>query len=409
MASLVGDIIVRSREAFPDPPTYLSPPSANGKQTLTTGGHLANGTYYFQLTGLNQWGETLPTAEDSIACTGTGASVITFTPTLPPGTTGYRVYITVTTAGSELGYFTASGTSTLTVSTLTGLTPGTVPLRTSAWLPDTDGGFVSAATVYRWLNDALSECGRIAGGIPSVTAIQAINGQAMYRISGGWIKFTNCWFDGWPVMQGKRSDVFLHNSVVGIPGILTLEEWTDTTIIQMWPQPNRTGSTSTLSGDITATTDPIGVVDTSGFLPLGLAQIDSEVLTFSTTSGNQLAGCMRGVGGTAAAAHTNGTTVTELNLRLAGFRQPVSYAIGQSATSIPIVPGWDVPLSDYILAQYRRAEQQTQEAEAIEQKFGTTVKAMASQFRGRSAPRQIGLGSGIEVYPGSTGGGIILP
>ena len=404
--ALVGDVIVGAREAFPDPSALLPAPSSDGGVGSAAGGTLPAATYYWVVTALNQWGETLGTAENSYVAGG-ATSKIVFTPVLPIGAVSFRVYIG-TTPGSEQGYFNSVGVAALTVTTLTGLIAGAIPTRSSAMNPDADGGWISASTAYRWLNDALTKAGRIGGGIPSITALQAVAGTAMYRLTGRWIKFTDCWFDGWPINFGKRKDVFLHNPVISIPGTATIEEWTDSTVFQLWGQPNRTGASTVLGANMTLTDTSAQVANNANFIAPGLCQIDNEIMAFSSLSGATfLAGMMRGLGGTVIATHLSGATVVELNIRISGFRQPSQYSVGQSALSLPIVTGWEVPLQDYMVAQARRAEQNTQEAIAIESEFNKEIGEMAKNFRGKTGPRQVG-GNPREVYGGSVSGGIIL-
>lgn len=388
----------------------LNPPSGTGAVGSAAGGTLPNATYYFQVTALNPWGETMPTAEGSYVAGGGGTSSITFTPAplLPPGATSYRVYIDSGVPGGEVGYFASVGLAPLTVMTLTGLLPGTVPVRSSAWMPDSDGSFVSASTIFRWLNDALRKAGRIGGGIPYLTAIQAIAGQGYYRITGKWINLTNIWFDGWPVTMGRRGDQFLHNTVSSIPGILSIEEYSDTTLIQLWPQPNRSGNATTLTAPMTATDTVLTVASAANFLSTGLCLIDNEIIGYTVVSATQLLNLFRGVNGTIPAAHLSAAPTVEANIRISGFRQPTEYSVGQSALTLPLIPGWEVPIADYINAQYKKAENQDQEAAALENQFESAISKMAKDFRGKTRSIQIGDRHGIETYGGSISGGIIL-
>ena len=415
----IGEILIRAREAFPDPPNVLTPPVA-GFSGNNSGGSLGAGDYYCIVTALNIWGESAGSAELKVTFASGTTNSLNVAPTLPPGTVSFRAYLSTTPSG-EIGYLPSVGLNPFTlgggtqIQNLSGLTGGQPPTRSSAWLPDTDGGFVTAATMYRWLNDALQAMGRIAGGLASVTGIQAIANQAMFRVSGLWIRFTNFWFDGWPLTSGHRGDVFLHNKMSSISGIVTLEEWTDTTVIQLWPQPNRTGANSTVNGSmnigqtsLTTHTD-MGAL---GLLPLGMLKVDQEIMSYSgytVAAGNTtITGIVRGLSGTQEVNHTDGSNVLELNVRMAGFRNPVFYSIGQAATSIPLVPGWEVPLATYILAQYKKAEQDMQTAKALEDEFGGTVTALAAQFRGKTHPVQIGSIT-RETYPGGYGGGLLVP
>ncbi len=71
-----------------------------------------------------------------------------------------------------------------------------------------------------------------------------------------------------------------------------------------------TGS-STLSSSINASSSSITLASTVGFSAHGRVRIDSEAIDYAAISGNQLIGLARGAGGTTAASHTNGASVTE--------------------------------------------------------------------------------------------------
>jgi hypothetical protein len=75
--------------------------------------------------------------------------------------------------------------------------------------------------------------------------------------------------------------------------------------------------TSSLSSSTTTTTAAIGTTDvtipvtsTAALASLGVVKIDSELIYYVGFSGTNLVGCIRGFGGTTAAAHANGATVT---------------------------------------------------------------------------------------------------
>jgi len=278
--------------------------------------------------------------------------------------------------------------------------------------PDTNGSFVSSYTAFRWLNNALQKATKVAGGLPLLTGVQAIEGQGMYRIPGRWIHFVTGWFDGWPFQFGRKSDVFLRNTMSGITGIVSMEQGVDTSVIQLWPQPNRTGASTTANGLVAGpgpTQDQqIAVVNATGFLPLGLCKIDDEIIGYSGINSNLLTGIIRGLGGTLIVSHLSGVAVTELNLRLSGYVLPVDYAPGDSAKTLPIPPAWDEPLIDYLIAQFKKSELDNQAALGIEKQFEESIRKIAKESRPRTGPAQIG-SVGLEVMPGAWGGGTLIP
>ena len=162
MSVLVGDVIIKARNAFKDPCATLIPPNAPALSG-TTGGSLT-GTIYAQNTWLTQWGETLPSPEISIVLGANSAITDGGALVPPPGATAGRIYYG-NASGSENQYapVTMGGVTTI-------LGPGTgarVPRLNRAYLPDTDG-LVNAQQMYNWLNQALVKMGVITGGILDV-------------------------------------------------------------------------------------------------------------------------------------------------------------------------------------------------------------------------------------------------
>lgn len=70
----------------------------------------------------------------------------------------------------------------------------------------------------------------------------------------------------------------------------------------------------TLDGNINASDTTITLSSTSGLASVGFIKIDSETISYSNISGNQLVNCYRGQNNTTAAAHTTGAAITVQNL-----------------------------------------------------------------------------------------------
>ena len=74
-----------------------------------------------------------------------------------------------------------------------------------------------------------------------------------------------------------------------------------------------TGSTTTtLNGSINSSDTTITLTSAASFASAGAIVIDSEYITYSGKSTNDLTGCVRGASGTTAAAHTSGAVVTQV-------------------------------------------------------------------------------------------------
>ncbi len=421
MSGLVGDVIMEVRRRIPDLPPILGPPTSVAA-AAAGGGSLPAGTYYVVGTVLNPFGETLPTAEVSVTLTGlTGSNAIkaTFTGT-PLGATLLKVYVGLVASGEQTwfsGPVAAFGSAqTLTILSLPG-TGGIPPIRPTAFLPDVDGRFLSAFGAFNLLKRACDEMVRIGGGIVDVTGIQAIAGQAMFRIGSPnkapFFNFTNVWFDGYPMAIVPRRIMFLRNSVSGFTGVVSFEHDGDSPVVQCWPQPNRTGGTTTLSSAMQATDTTANVVDTSAFLSIGLMQIDSEIIGYSQAQATSFPTLIRGLAGTVPAAHAIDATVTELNLRFSGKRLAPTYNPGDSALPLRVPPAWEGALVLHMLSQVRSMEQDEQASDKLMQDFVAMADKITKASLGSTKPRQIQIGgaTGLEVYniSGSTGWGWLIP
>ena len=69
-------------------------------------------------------------------------------------------------------------------------------------------------------------------------------------------------------------------------------------------------SANTLASDVAVSDLTITLTSASGFPSNGRIKINSEIITYGAISSNTLTGCIRGVGGTTAASHTSGASVT---------------------------------------------------------------------------------------------------
>lgn len=408
--ALVGDIIMDLRRRAPDVPQTLPPPTGLTLTAVTNGlGQLAGVQVFVVATALNQWGETLATAESNVTPSG-GHNAVTISATPPIGATTLKYYIGLVTGVETVSFATPTSSPSLiilslnTTTNLTPVVPGAPPLRATAFLPDTDGGFLGAYSAYSFLQRAMDEMIRLGDGITDLTGVQAIAGQAMYALGSSaapFFNFTNVWFDGYPMDIVQRRLIFKRNVVTGFSGLAAFHSDTIQPVMELWPQPNRTGGTTTVSSPVGVTDSTINVTSTTGFLSLGQAKIDSEIVSYSVASTTQLQGCTRGLGGTIAVAHANTAPVTELNIQLSGKRLASSYSVGQSLSPFNIPPGWETALVLHMLSQYRSAEQDDELAQKLMGDFvGLTDKLTKGSLRA-TKPRQIQIGgaaNGAETY-----------
>lgn len=410
---LVGDPLISARALMPDLPRTLPAPFGLAAAVVASiGSTLPAGTYSLIFTFTNIWGETQPSIPVTGLVVGVDQGIQVTAPLFitNPAATGCRAYFAL--PGQPFVQYKAAGSLPFTISS-PGL-PGTPPTRNSSFYPDSDGPMVSSYTMYDWLNDGLLAASLVAHGIPDMSGIQMVSGTGMYIFPGMWDKLENIWYDGFPVAFDARSGAFYRNTLSGITFIGILQTNSDRQVMELQPQPSRSGGNTTLSA-------PIGIADTiipltaigNIGLPLGMAQIGTEIISYSSQSGGNLIGCIRGMGGTQQSAWPSLTVVKELNFRFGGLRlnQQVRYSPGDSMITLQIPPGWKPALVDYLVGKFREAEQNSQGAGESLKKFTAFVKDYTRGTKQTAGPRQVGnVTPAGDGYPSaSSGGRIIVP
>lgn len=422
--SLVGDILMALREQAGDPPSSLPAPTGVTITPSPTG----SATYYFTCTQLTPWGESPGSSEVTQTNCAVG-STFTVAGNCGFAATAIRVYFSLSGAGLEDRYYQYTVPSggigafsfTFTLSSV-GITPGYAPARSSAWLPDTDGTALSAAALYRWINEGLDAATAITEGIRDVTGIPSTAGQAQYQVISNWRKLTSGFYDGYPITMGSKSDIFRRSNVVGISGTTVLNQDSVVQQVELYPQSSRTSGNGVLNGALSATATSIPYTPgSSGWvLGFGLALIGpypadpsaSELIYYSGNASNSLSPVTRGMGGTIAQAWPSGTAISEANIYFSGIRYPIHYTRGQAANQLNLPPAWIDALRDYLSARFKQAEQDVQGAAALLKQFEQKCMGIKGN-REVMAPRQIQVGSngGVQTVAGAGGffGGVILP
>ena len=422
--SLVGDVLMSLREQAGDPPSSLPAPTGVVVTPSPTGA-LA---IWFTVTQLTPWGESPASAEVALT-TGAIGSTFNVNGKCSFAAIAIRVYFTLGGAGQEDRYFSyvipAGGIGVFSIPfTLSsvGITQGFPPARSSAWLPDTDGTSLSAAALYRWINEGLDAATAVTEGIRDVTGIPSTAGQAQYQVIGNWRSLTSGFYSGWPITFGNKSDIFRHSNVKGISGTAVMNQDSVVQQIELYPQSDRTSGTGVLSGALsaTATTIPYTLGATGWVLGFGLALLGpypadpsaSELVYYSSNVSNQLTQITRGMGGTIAQAWPVGTVLSEANIYMSGIRYPIHYAQGQSTIQLNLPPAWIDALRDYLSARFKAAEQDIEGSGAMLKQFEQKCQGIKGN-RQVMSPRRVQAGgvTGPETVSGLGGyfGGVVLP
>lgn len=411
MPALVGDAIIAGRQVIPDMPQTLPATTATVAVVSSSGSTLSTGTYACVVTQRNQWGETIASGET----TGLGVlpnDGIQITSPLQPGATTIRAYLTLPNgaAGTEQQWV-ESTVSPFTISAPLTNT-GTPPTINRAFLPDTDGAFVSATSIYQWLNDGLKMISREAGGLLDYSGVQSVINQPLYQVIGEWNEITSVWYDGYWMSGGDRGMFFRRNNITSqILSSATMSVVNNLNILEVYPQPARTSASTTLSASLSATATTLSLTSAAGFvLPFGFMQVDSEVMAYAAISGNGMTGLIRGLGGSPAVAHNNGAPVLELNIFWSGKRQlSPTYGPGSSVSTLPVPTGWEVLLAQYIGGRAKMVEHDSATWDVFNKSMKDSIKIWAGTTKGVMRRRQIGGSNQPAVLYPDISGGIVLP
>lgn len=419
---LVGDLIQAVREAATDQPQVLPPP--DNTPTVTPVQALVpvfnTGTYYVVVTFTTQWGETLPCAEFSVALIGSNNSFQIgplklggFSNTIST-ITGVNVYVGASAGGENIQYqFPGSGAgSTVLLLSTTPTNYQAPPTRNSAYLPDTDGAAVNAATMFRWIRDALKQASQVCGGLLDYSGVGSINGQPQYIVNGEWKRMVNFWYDGYPLSADDNGNYFRRNAITAsVLSSIALSTFNNQMMIEVWPQPARTAASTTLSSSLALNGTQASVTSSLGFLLTnGFCQIGTEICSYSGIGGTTLNNLQRALGGTVAGVWPAGTVVNELNLFFSGWRMyHPNYQPGSSMTVVPIPVGWETILFQYGLGRMKLAEQNVPDYSKLNETFMKQLSDWYRQNKVTVGPRQIGdQTSGLETLP-NLGGGWVVP
>lgn len=426
----VGDPIARFRTQAPDPCGTLPAP-LTPTVTAAAGGSLpTGGNVYIIQTWQTPWGETDPSTEVAFEDLGGGNATLVISNTVVPGATKMGVYFGPK-AGFEAFYVeydlvtankSAGDTATITISTLAAVGGKRPPSINRAYLLDSDGGYVSAADAFSWLNQALAKMTVDLGGIRDLSGIAWPAGNAWAILQNRWTEIENAWWGGWYQQIGRQEYTWLVNPVQSIPGYVTSWSNAGQDVMGAWPQPAQGPASTTLTAamsisQLTATVDAISLGSPPSFQLPGLIQIEDEIMLASTTTNptgdsTTIQGILRGQAGSVASAHPIDSTVTQLIMLFTGTRTAPTFNPGSAYALLQLPAGWDAPLDKYLLARYKAKEQDMQGALALDQAFQADIEVLRSSRDAVPKNRQIGDSRVFEAFAGYRSGypfGILIP
>jgi hypothetical protein len=418
----IGDVLFLVRSAIPDLPPTLPPVIASVTVQIMQS-TLPTGTYNCKVTQRNPWGETLPLSETLSLSVGPSTGIQVNTVPLP-GVTAIRAYITMPggASGTECQYVESTVVGSGAQGPVINFAPtaaGSPPTRSTAYMMDSDGVMFGASTIYGWLNEGLMKLSRAVGGILDYAGVPTVAGQPLYVTPGQWTEISDVWYGGYWVQGGKRAEFFRRNAVTAsILSQVTVSVFTEKQVIEVSYQPDRNSGVTPTTADMAATDTSVQIGDISQFLlPFGFAQLSNpsvstatEIVAYSSLSGNTMGGLIRALGSSTAQVWSAGSTVTELSLFWSGKRLfTTKYFPGQAATTLAAPAGWDSILTLYMLAQAKKAEQDIKTAKELSDQFFQEAQEWYRANKGVARFIQVGGGSGLGVFDGSIAGGVIIP
>jgi hypothetical protein len=230
-------------------------------------------------------------------------------------------------------------------------------------------------------------------------------------VTGQWLDVQSVWVNGYWVQGDNSANFWKRNPVLSsITSRVALSIQDDRVILELGYQPDRNAGVTVLTSAIGPNDTTAPVSNPGAFLlSNGFAQIGTEIVAYSNSSGVPLGGLIRRLGGTSAQSWPALTPVQELNMFFQGRRiLELGLQPGSSFSSLPIPAGYCSLLTEYIVAKYRSAEQDYEEQRARLADFDAACRDMA-QNKTLQKFVQVGGGRRPLIFSQTIAGGIVVP
>jgi hypothetical protein len=258
--------------------------------------------------------------------------------------------------------------------------------------PIVDGTAFSLASLLRWLNDGMRIMASSAPIVQDWYAIGSENGMDVYEIPDVFLSVEQLWYDLWPCFRSPEWSALFVNKISSRSYFFGPHSLHAQPRIHVWPAADRTAATTTLSTTISATDTSIVAASIASFNQYGFFEIEGELILYRTvTAGtNTFSTILRGQGGTTAAPHTSGATISEKNIFFKASRLPTALTGVGDVLEIPV--GLTPVLELYVLSKVREAEQESELAKSLRQEFAQAVQMLSTKAQNTGQIRQ-----GIQV------------
>lgn len=262
-------------------------------------------------------------------------------------------------------------------------------------LPDADGSFLRASSLYRWLTNGIRELTRRCNWVVlDWTALAQESRQQVYSLDRRFINVDGVFVNQYRLLHLDELHTIYPSYSVAQPLWYSWHHRSDHLELSLWPAPDRTEPVTHLTSTIDPLSMQIDLVSTEGFLPFGYVQIGDELLLYSDlvppptppdpllpppdpplpppTRGLRVV--KRGMCGTQAGYHFAGTQVKHLSIWARGMRVPS--VVKQASDCIELPPAFVQCLETYVLARVREAEQNRGAAQSLQQQFLEEVNSI---------------------------------
>lgn len=283
-------------------------------------------------------------------------------------------------------------------------------------LPDVDGSFLRASTLYRWLSNGIRELTRRCNWtVLDWTPMYQIRRQQISTVDRRYINIEACYCNQYRLMHLDELHTIFPSYAVAQPLWFSWHHRSDHLELSLWPAPDRDDPQANLMTTIDPVAEVIDLNTTAGFLPFGWVKIDNEHIQYSALTTDEdpsaspgLRVVRRGVGGTPAAIHYAGTAVTHMGIWARGWRVP--QAVYRSTDCIELPLAFMAPLETYLLARYREAEQDRGSAKDLQQQFLEEVNSILTDPVWQNPPFPVqALAYGSHAVGSLAWGRVIVP
>lgn len=266
-----------------------------------------------------------------------------------------------------------------------------------------NGDSFSYDTLRRWINDAMRIMATTSPIIEDWYALQSQEGMDIYELPNTTLSVEQLFYDLLPCVRAPEALTIFSSKITSRGYYFGPHSTHANQRLQVWPASSRTGSTTTLSADLSATATTISIAAAAvTFKSYGFLSIDDEIILYRTinAAGTSITNLLRGQAGTAATTHTNGATVTERNIIMKMSRLPVPISLPEDPIEIPngLIPMLEL----YVMAKVREAEQESVIALQMRREWEMSMKKLtdSAQLAGIRQGLQVNSSIGPDLYRG---------